>query len=281
MENDRKIRIELSLPRRIKEQLEKKAAREGISPDKLVERAARRCLSDKRPENSIYLSAPVNALVEGYYRENTTVAELLTHGDFGLGTFNNLDGEMVIVDGTVYQAKADGFCRTVEETVETPFACVTFFSPDSSEDIDGGRIDEDFFSFLGRLIPSSNMLYAVRIEGRFEYLKTRSVPRQQNYRPLVEVARDQPVFEYTEIEGALIGFYTPAFMASLNVPGYHLHFLTADRSRGGHLLDCRLGLVNIRLQHIPRLELGLPLTFDYLSADLSRQTGGDLEEAER
>ncbi|MEA1927974.1 MAG: acetolactate decarboxylase, partial [Candidatus Auribacterota bacterium] len=163
---------------------------------------------------------------------------------------------------------------------ETPFACVTFFSPDTTEEIDGGRLKDSLEELLNNLIPSPNMLYAIRIEGEFEYIKTRSVPRQENYRPLVEVAREQPTFEYRDIRGTLGGFFTPAFMASLNVPGYHLHFLSADRTRGGHLLECRYQLVRIGLQHIPKLEVGLPLTVDFLTADLSREIREDLAEVE-
>jgi acetolactate decarboxylase len=33
------------------------------------------------------------------------VRELLRHGDFGLGTFNRLDGEMLVNDGVCYQLR--------------------------------------------------------------------------------------------------------------------------------------------------------------------------------
>lgn len=230
--------------------------------------------------NAIYLTAPINALVLGYYRQDTTIGEIKSHGDFGLGTFNHLDGEMVVLDGEVFQVKADGLAALVADTEESPFACVTFFAPDTTEEIEGKRLGESWKEMLAGLIPSPNMLYAVRIDGQFEYIKIRSVPRQENYRPLVEVAREQPVFELHQVEGTLGGFYTPQFMSSLNAPGYHLHFLTRDRRRGGHVLECRPRTVSVGLQHIPKLELDLPMTFDYLTADLSGQTGKDLAEAE-
>ena len=231
--------------------------------------------------NSVYLSAPVNALVQGFYEQNTKVSEIKEHGDFGLGTFNNLDGEMIMLDGVVYQIKSDGRVAPVGDEEETPFACVTFFSPDMKEEIDGGRLKDSLEDLLSNLIPSPNMLYAIRIEGEFEYIKTRSVPRQENYRPLVEVTREQPTFEYRKIRGTLGGFFTPQFMASLNVPGYHLHFLSDDHTRGGHLLECRYKLIEIGLQHIPKLEVGLPLTIDYMTADLDTDIRKDLEEAEQ
>jgi len=237
-------------------------------------------MKEQNTNNSVYLSAPVNALVQGYYQQNTTVAEIEGHGDFGLGTFNNLDGEMVILDNVVYQVKSDGSTTTVRDEEETPFACVTFFSPDTMEDIDGGLMKVSLEELLSNLIPSPNMLYAIKIEGEFEYIKTRSVPRQENYRPLVEVAREQPTFEYRDIRGTLGGFFTPQFMGSLNVPGYHLHFISEDLTRGGHLLECRYKLISIGLQHIPKLEVGLPLTIDYMTADLDTDVRKELEEAE-
>ncbi len=237
--------------------------------------------AEQRPDgNSVYLSAPVNALVQGLYEENTSIAEIKLHGDFGLGTFNNLDGEMMLLDGLVYQTRADGLVRPVEDTVLTPFACVTFFSPDSIEEIDGRLFPQPLNELLDHLIPSENMLYAIRIDGSFRRVTTRSVPKQENYRPLVEVARDQPTFEFSGVEGTLAGFFTPEFMGSLNVPGYHLHFLTADRTGGGHLLECEPEKVRVGLQHVPKLELGLPVTLDYLTADLTEDTRKDLEEAE-
>ncbi len=276
-----KREVAVSLSTELDECLASAAKRTGQTRSDLVRQALRQSLSRDNGGNAVYLSAPVNALVQGYYEENTTVAEIKRHGDFGLGTFNNLDGEMVILDGIVYQVKADGFAIPVDDGIETPFACVTFFSPDTVEEIDGRRLGGVLEELLDGLIPSSNMLYAIRVDGEFEYVKTRVVPRQENYRPMVEVAREQPTFEYREINGALGGFYTPQFMATLNVPGYHLHFLTSDRSRGGHLLECRFKQVTIGLQHIPKLEVGLPLTIDYLTAELDTDIRKDLDEAER
>ena len=228
----------------------------------------------------LYVSAPVNALVEGLYREDTTIADILARGDFGLGTFNDLDGEMVVLDGQVYQLRSDGIAYAVTPDTRTPFACVTFFRPYSEEKIDQPLDYPGLMTLFDRLLPSKNMLYALRLDGLFDYVRTRSVPRQDSYRPLVEVPREQPEFEFEHIEGTLVGYWTPNFMQSIAVPGYHLHFLTADKRHGGHLLECRPRHIRIRLQHIARLELGLPLTLDYLTADLGRDTSQDLREAE-
>lgn len=232
-------------------------------------------------ENSIYLCAPVNALVEGIFEQNVSLAELKQHGDFGLGTFNDLDGELVLLDGTVYQVTANGQVNVIEDDQTlTPFACVTRYRPISHDESDQELTYDAFLDWLVRLLPSPNLFYALRIEGHFASIKARSVPKQENYRTLVEVAREQTLFQYENLSGTLVGFFTPTFMASLSVPGLHLHFLSADFRSGGHLLECRPQKIRAGVQFINRLELDLPLSLDYLTWDFRRDIRQDLHQAE-
>ncbi len=232
-------------------------------------------------ESSLYLCAPVNALVEGIYEEKIPLGEILKHGDFGLGTLDHLDGEMVMLDGTIYQITSDGRVQKVHEDAFTPFSCVTFYRPISYDQLDLASSYEQFVDWVMGLLPSANLCYAIRIEGRFRSVVLRSVPKQESYRPLVEVAKEQTVFNYSNISGTLAGFYTPAFLGSLNVPGLHLHFLSEDLRHGGHLLSCETGRVRAGVQILSRVELGLPLSLDYLTCDFSRDTGQDLNKAEK
>jgi acetolactate decarboxylase len=274
-------KLTISLSPDLKEKLDLAARRTGCTPEDLVEKSLRHFLLAKSPGNAVYLSAPINALVEGFYVENTTIGQIKERGDFGLGTFNYLDGEMVLLDGEVYQIRSDGKVYTVADDEKSPFACVTFFSPDTFDDMEGPFDYPDINAVLDGLIPSANMLYAIRIDAEFRYVKTRAAPRSENYLPLVEATRTQAVFEFHDVKGCLAGFYTPRYMEHLNAPGYHLHFLTEDRSQGGHLIGCDLGKARIGIQHVPQLELGLPVTLDFLTADLSRDTSHDLEKAEK
>ena len=232
-------------------------------------------------KNSVYLCAPINALVEGIYEERIPFTEVKQHGDFGLGTFDHLDGEMIMLNGQIFQILADGRVEEVGDDALTPFACVTFFEPDKEAVLTGDREYDDFLLWLEDLLPSPNLFYALRIEGSFAYIKTRSVPKQECYRPLVEVAAEQPVFEFREITGTLAGFYTPEFMASLSVPGMHLHFLSDDQQHGGHLLACRPHRAEVGVQLLSRMELGLPMSEAYLHWDFHRDIGQDLEKAEK
>ncbi len=216
--------------------------------------------------NPVYLSAPVSALMKGLYEEDTTIANIKKQGDFGLGTFNDLNGEMVMLDGRAYQLKTDGLTYSVDDAARMPFACVTFFHPTTVENVEQDLDDEGFKNLLERLLPSKNMLYAIRIDGFFSYIKVWSIHKQDNYRPITEVR--PTAFDFQSIEGTLVGFYTPTFIRSLSMPGYHLHFLSADRRHGGHMFQCRPQRVRISIQFVPELKLNLPITLDYLTTDL-------------
>ena len=230
----------------------------------------------------LFISAPVNALVEGIFQADTTLGEIRRHGDFALGTFNQLDGEMVMIDGLTYQVTGNGDVIPVADDVRSPFAIATFFRELSRDDLsDGFDSVDDLFAKLQDLLPSQNVMYALRIEGRFSFVRTRSVPRQENYRPLVEITRNQPTFERTDVQGSLVGFHTPSFMSSLNVPGIHLHFLSDDRTFGGHLLQCKARHATVRIQILRRLRMDLPTSLAYLTTDFSRDTAGDLAKAEK
>ncbi len=280
-DNENVTELEVLLSYDTLRQLTTAMERTGCSASDLIERALRQFLFSTGQTNAVYLSAPINALVEGLFVENTTIGDIRQRGDFGLGTFDYLDGEMVILDGRVYQIRSDGKVYAVADDQHSPFACVTFFTPDTFDDIGDDSASLDLENVLDGLIPSRNMLYAIRIDGEFEHVKCRAAPKSENYMPLVEATRDQPVFEFHNISGSLAGFYTPSFMGSLNAPGYHVHFLTEDRSRGGHVMKCSLKKVRIGIQHIPRLDVGLPVTLDYLTTDLTRDIGKDLDKAEK
>lgn len=232
-------------------------------------------------DNAVYLCAPVNAIVEGIYEEHIPFSEIKRHGDFGLGTFDMLDGEMVMLDGRIYQMTADGCVQEVGDDALTPFACVTHYSPERFLELDGELSYDDFLRRLQEPLPSPNIFYAFRIDGEFAHMKVRSVPKSECYIPLLEIAKEQPVFEFTNIHGTLAGFYTPEFMSSVSVPGMHLHFLSDDLAHGGHLLTCRPRRVRVGIQPIYSVELALPRTPYYMGWDFRRDVAQDLEKAEK
>ncbi len=229
----------------------------------------------------LYMSSPINALLEGFYRDDVTIATLREKGDFGIGTFNNLDGEMIALGGRFFQLDLDGNARLVGDEMKTPFSTVCRFQPTLTETISGPLSWEAFSAQLKTILPSDNMFTALHMEGRFRSVVTRSVPRTENYRPLSEATDHQKLRRFENVDGHLVGFYTPPFVPSVNVPGYHFHFIDKDFTAGGHLLNCEPEHLDARLQVFFSMELTLPKTLDYLTASFTRDAKKDLDKAER
>lgn len=228
----------------------------------------------------VFISAPIAALVEGIYRDDTTIGQLHEKGNLGIGTFNDLDGELVLLDGTVYCLRPEGDAEIVADDICTPFALTTHFEGDTEDQFE--HVGETAFERdLLNLVPSDNLMYSIRIDGHFDYIRARSVPKMMNYMPLAEISKMQTVFEFTDVEGTIVGFYTPNFLAGLHLPGLHLHFITKDRARGGHLLAAAPSHASVKLQHASSVELGLPMTLDFLTMERVRDMEADLNKVER
>src|SRR3712207_6714397 len=83
----------------------------------------------KHPHHTLFQTSTIEALLDGNYEGDVTFAELEERGDFGLGTFDALDGEMVCLDGDFYQVRADGLAYAVDQRSKTPFPVVPFSGP--------------------------------------------------------------------------------------------------------------------------------------------------------
>ena len=230
----------------------------------------------------LYQVSTIRALQEGAYDGQVTCGELLRHGDLGIGTFEALDGEMVVLDGRVYQAPAQGPVRPALASQKAPFAEVTFFRPDRP----AARIAADNFSDLEKrldaCLPSKNLFYAVRIDATFRHVKTRSVPRQKEpYPRLVEAAKLQSVFEFHDIAGTVVGFYCPDYASGVSVPGWHLHFLTADRTGGGHVLDLAGANLSAKIQTLRQVHMILPSGGRFFQASMTGDASKELEKVEK
>jgi acetolactate decarboxylase len=227
------------------------------------------------PQRGIYQTSTMAALLDGVYDGDVTFAEIAKHGDFGLGTFNQLDGEMVAVEGQFYRLRADGTATPVDPQETTPFAQVTFFSTDTTHRLDGPVQRAGLEAFIDTLTASKNLFYAIRVDGRFQEVHTRTVAKvEQPYPAFVEATRHQATTTFTNVHGTLIGFRTPDYAQGLGVAGYHLHFLTEDRTGGGHVIDFTLDKATIHISAQVDVHLNLPQTPAFMSADL---TGRDLD----
>lgn len=231
-------------------------------------------------EQALFQVSTIDALMQGVFDGSTTLAELAQKGDFGIGTFNALDGEMVFENGQFFQVKSDG--KVYRPSVEslTPFASVVKFVPEDSVNVE----NLDYLKFqhlVDSLIGSPNYFYAIRLEGEFESVHTRSVPAQQKpYPELIVVTRQQPEFNISETKGKLTGFFCPEFVKGINITGYHLHFLSDDKLSGGHLLGFQLKSGMLKLDRISHFEMQLPESMAFQNSEFKTDRSEQVKQVE-
>jgi acetolactate decarboxylase len=197
---------------------------------------------ERSPEavGEVYQTSTMAALLDGIYDGEMTVAELLTHGDFGLGTFNHLDGEMVGLHGTCHHLRSDGCASVAAGEERTPFAAVTYFRPQTVLSVSTPTSRADIVRLVDDAIGTANLIQAIWIEGTFNHVRTRTVMAQSPpYQPMTTATADD-ITEFKNMPGDLVGFRTPEFEQGISVAGYHLHFLNETWNRGGHALDFKL-----------------------------------------
>jgi len=241
------------------------------------------CAALQQDQDTLFQISTINALLDGDYTGSMTFGELKRHGTFGLGTVDKLDGEMIGLEGQFYQIKTDGVAYPVPDSMTTPFAVVTVFDADRTLPSQDGMDYEGLQSYLDEAIPDKSIFYAVKIDGTFNYIKTRSVPKQQKpYPPLVKVVKEQTIFEFHDVQGTIVGFRCPDSVKGVNVPGYHLHFITADRTAGGHLLACQLQDATIGIDYTSEFYMVLPQhESGQQKSDLSKDRSEDLKKVEQ
>ena len=259
--------------------LEKLSEETGEPISQLVSGTLSRCLGI--PLHTLFQISTSGALVQGVYERAVSSNLLLNYGDFGLGTFENLDGEMVVLDGAIYQVRSDGKVTKIEKDVGTPFAVVTHFVADQDQMIENASSVKDLTKICDRYRDSDNLFYAFRIDGHFGNVHTRAMRETLEGLPLAKAAAIQPEFEFTGVDGTLVGIWAPQFSSALNIAGYHFHFLSEDRSKGGHLLECSGKHLRIRVERLNDFHLSLPESEEFLRADLTKDTSTDLAYAEQ
>jgi acetolactate decarboxylase len=216
-------------------------------------------LSETSPKEDVIFYASLNrAIHQGQYGGTMTVADLLRHGDHGVGSTDRLAYELVITDGKAYGIPADGKAYELPDTTRIPFAAVKIFRSDQKQHVSGQLNLQDLETFLDSLI-TRNAFAAVRIKGRFPSIRYRSFqPQQRPYLPTDEVPN--VVFTRSNLEATLVGFYTPASAEVINSPVYHFHFVDRERTTGGHVLDLIVAEADIEVDYADGLRVSLPDT---------------------
>ncbi len=216
-----------------------------------------------------YQTSTIGAVMDGVYHGDITVRELREYGDIGIGTFDALDGEMVMVDGVVYRIDGDCAAHVAADEARTPFATVTHWNAKHCSNVPPGTDLDGLQSRLDTIMSSHNYVYAVRAECRFASIRVRSVMPQEPETRLVDAIRSQTVRTFEGCEGTLVGFFTPEFLAHVNVAGLHLHFITRARDAGGHVLAAIVDAGTVMTDETTRLSLALPDTEEFRRAALA------------
>lgn len=209
--------------------------------------------------NHIYQVSTINALVSGLYDGYVSLSKLLQKGNFGIGTFKGLDGELTLLNGIFYRTKPNGTIYVCSKNEYVPFAVVTEFERYNTYSINDLNSYYDIQEKFDNFIESKNLFYAFYIEGKFNYVKTRTVVKQEiPYKPMAEAVKNQPIFEYKNIDGYVVGFRCPSFVEGLNVPGYHFHFISKDRKFGGHISELSIKNATATMQNCCCFRMELP-----------------------
>ncbi|WP_138991776.1 acetolactate decarboxylase [Larkinella sp. C7] len=213
----------------------------------------------------LYQYSIINALLAGVFDGNLTFGELKKHGDFGVGTFNRVDGELVINEGKRYRIRSNGSVSEVADRDSTSLAFVKFFKADSSFTVQtAGMTLDQLQKKIAAALPA-NEIYAIRIKGTFSKLTTRApAPAQKPYPTLNDhLAKSQVIFNLTNTTGVAVGFLVPTYMEKVNVPGFHFHFLADDLKSGGHVYDFTATQVTVEIDRTRGYYVELNTHFDF------------------
>lgn len=220
--------------------------------------------------HTIFQTSLMTALLDGVYEDDMTVDDLLEHGDFGIGTFNSLDGEMIVLDGTAYQLRGDGSARIAPGDEGSPYAVVTEFVPTLERELPADSSRAEIGAFIDALSYSPNYMYALRITGRFSRVTGRTVTRQAKpFKPMTQATDEDAMLAFDDVDGTVVAFRTPLYEQGIGVPGCHAHLIDDSRTRGGHVLDFTLAHGTVQLCVCTDLHLRLPLTPAFREANLA------------
>ncbi len=241
------------------------------------------CSQYTSTDDTLYQFSTIEALMEGLYDSDMTLRIVENHGDMGIGTFNGLNGEMIMIDGKCYRADATGKVHEMAAGARMPWCLVTKYDANLEKGT-GEIVDfKGLQDYIDGLLPTTNYMLAIQATGLFDYVKVRSVPLQRPpYKRLSEVIeKDQQIFERYQIRGTIVGYRIPEYLGGVTVPGYHLHFISEDRQFGGHLLDVRGHDLFVGIDYSNQFHLVLPGSKSFQELKLDGDTSDELDTVEK
>ncbi|HSS51029.1 MAG TPA: acetolactate decarboxylase, partial [Thermoanaerobaculia bacterium] len=218
---------------------------------------------------SVWQNQPFIALGNGHFQGSATVQEAKRHGNLGIGALAAIDGEVMVLDGVLYQFHASGGVRRPPGAAEMSFAMMARFVPEERIEVPHGTRLKDLPALLAKLSP--NYYFALRIDGKFSCVRARTfVAQREPYRPICQADPPPQGFSFTQVEGTMVGFKSPVFAANVSGPPVHLHFLRGDKTGGGHVLDLVVDHATLTLDRLSGLALDLPKDAAFAGMDLSQ-----------
>ncbi len=234
--------------------------------------------------DELFQTALLQSLMQGEYDGVITVKELKTYGDTGIGTFQGVNGELVMSGGKVYQALWDGSVKIASDDETVPFANVTFFDADIKKD----GVTAENFGALTEIMTSiirehgRNQFYMAKVSGLMSHILVRSELKQEEpYKPLNDALKtDQREFEYKDIRGTIVALYCPNYMSGLNSAGWHLHFVSEDGTKGGHVLNVSTKDCLLEMDSISEFVMIVPNRKTFNEKDLSVNMQKEIQQVE-
>lgn len=233
---------------------------------------------------TVFQVALLQSLTQGYYDGIIGVEELKQHGDTGIGTFEGVNGEMIVLDGKVYQALGDGTVKEADNNETVPFSNVTFFDNDKSETLSKAENIDKLKEQLNKTVEANgkNLFYMVKVTGEFKKMNVRSELKQEKpYKSLDKaLSTDQREFNYDNIKGTIVALYCPDYMNGLNTPGWHFHFISDDKTKGGHILDLAFDSAEAKFDLTQGFNLYLSDNKEFQNMELSKDVSDAIKKVE-
>jgi len=270
--------LNVSVSESLYQALQKRCLETGETIDHLVQDSLAKALGVEH--HTLYQVSTSTALVQGVYQGCVNVGTIKSHGDFGLGTYDALDGEGLMLDGHVYQALGDGTVIEPADSASVPFWVSTEFEADRTVIVESVNSWEELCSQIDALRNSQNLFAAIRIDGVFDEIHYRVACKSAPGTDLVTATSHQAEFKLKDVTGTLLGFWSPTYARTFNIPGYHLHLLSGDHRHGGHVLGVRAKNLRLQVMDANNISMALPESPAFLKADLSGDPSAALSKAE-
>ena len=239
----------------------------------------------EKREHTLYQLALFQSVALGEYYGYRTIAQFKEHGDIGMGIFEAVNGELIMLDGVVYQALSDGSVIVPSDDVLIPYGNAAFFEADAQISHVAAAGFPELEGLLNEQVVRTgpNQFFFVKITGHFPYASVRSELKQEEpYRMLnIALRTDQLKYEYQNLDGTIVGLYCPPYMQSMNAPGWHFHFISDDRTKGGHMTAGSLSDCSVQVNRISRFTVDIPDTDSFNRKDLGQDVMAAIREAER